>query len=112
MTGYDFGDVVLVPFPFTDQSAVKRRPAVVVSSPAYHQARPDLLIMAVTSRQPSLLSLGEVQVQDWQGAGLLKPSVLKPILTTIDPALVLKKLGRLTATDQAALRQALRTMLG
>ena len=112
MTGYEFGDLVLVPFPFTDQSATKRRPAVVVSSAAYHRTRPDLLIMAVTSQQPSTLSVGEVQVQDWQGAGLLKPSVLKPVLTTIDPALVLKKLGRLTSTDQAALRQALTTILG
>ena len=112
MTGYEFGDLLLVPFPFTDQSAVKRRPAVVVSSTAYHQTRPDLLIMAVTSQQPSTLSVGEVQVQDWRAAGLLKPSVLKPVLTTVDPALVLKKLGRLTATDQAALRQALRAMLG
>lgn len=85
MTGYDFGDVVLVPFPFTDQSAVKRRPAVVVSSLAYHQTCPDLLIVAITSQQSSSLSGGEVQVQDWQGAGLLKPSVLKPILTTINP---------------------------
>jgi len=112
MTGYEFGDLVLVPFPFTDQSAIKRRPAVVVSSPAYHRARPDLLIMAVTSQQPSTLSVGEVQVQDWRGAGLLKPSVIKPVLTTIDPALVLKKLGRLTSTDQAALRQALTAILG
>ena len=112
MTGYEFGDLVLVPFPFTDQSATKRRPAVVVSSAAYHRTRPDLLIMAVTSQQPSTLSVGEVQVQDWRGAGLLKPSVLKPVLTTIDPALVLKKLGRLTSTDQAALRQALTTILG
>jgi mRNA-degrading endonuclease toxin of MazEF toxin-antitoxin module len=112
MTDYDFGDIVLVPFPFTDQSAVKRRPAVVISSAAYHRARPDLLIMAVTSQQPTSLSVGEVQVQDWQGAGLLKPSVLKPVLTTIDPALVLKKLGRLTASDQAALRQALSNILG
>jgi mRNA interferase MazF len=31
MTAYEFGDVVLVPFPFTDQSTTKRRPAVVVS---------------------------------------------------------------------------------
>jgi mRNA interferase MazF len=112
MTGYEFGDLVLVPFPFTDQSAVKRRPAVVVSSTAYHRTWPDLLIMAVTSRQPSTLSVGEVHVQDWRGAGLLKPSVLKPVLTTIAPALVLKKLGRLTSTDQAALRQALSTILG
>jgi mRNA interferase MazF len=112
MTGYEFGDLVLVPFPFTDQSATKRRPAVVVSSAAYHRTRPDLLIMAVTSQQPSTLSVGEVQVQDWRGAGLLKPSVLKPVLTTIDPVLVLKKLGRLTSTDQAALRQALTTILG
>jgi mRNA interferase MazF len=112
MTSYEFGDLVLVPFPFTDQSALKRRPAVVISSYAYHQARPDLLIMAVTSQQPSTLSVGEVQVQDWRGAGLLKPSVLKPVLTTIDPALVLKKLGRLTLTDQAALRQALTAILG
>ena len=70
--------------------------------------------MAVTSQQPSTLSVGEVQVQvqDWQGAGLLKPSVLKPVLTTIDPALVLKKLGRLTPADQTALRQALSAILG
>jgi hypothetical protein len=29
---YEFGDVVLVPFPFTNQTASKRRPAVIVSS--------------------------------------------------------------------------------
>lgn len=32
-TGYSFGDIALVSFPFTDQSTVKRRPAVVVSAP-------------------------------------------------------------------------------
>ena len=47
MTGYEFGDLVPAPFPFTDQSTVKRRPAVVISSAAYHRARPDLLIMAI-----------------------------------------------------------------
>ena len=56
--------------------------------------------------------MGEVQIQDWRAAGLLKPSVLKPILTTIDPSLVLKKLGQLAPTDQAALRQALSIILG
>jgi len=112
MTSYEFGDLVLVPFPFSDQSAVKRRPAVVISSDAYHRARPDLLIMAVTSQQSLRLLVGEVEVQDWKSAGLLKPSIIKPVITTLDPALVLKKLGKLTATDQSVLRQALSKILG
>jgi mRNA interferase MazF len=112
MTGYEFGDIVLVPFPFTDQSAVKRRPAVVISSSAYHDARPDIIIMAVTSQQPPKLFIGEVQVEDWRVAGLLKPSVLKPIVTTIESSLVLKKLGRLSPSDQTALRKVIMAMLG
>jgi mRNA interferase MazF len=112
MTGYEFRDIVLAPFPFTDQSTTKRRPAVVVSSAAYHRVRPDLIIMAVTSQRPTSGSVGEVAVQDWQGAGLLKPSVIKPVLTTITPTLVLKKLGRLTPSDQALLRETLNQILG
>ena len=68
--------------------------------------------MAVTNQPPATLSVGEVQVQPWQGTGWLKPSVLKPVLTIIDPALVLTKLARLTSPDQAALRQALSTLFG
>jgi len=34
MTGYEFGGILLVPFPFTDHSTTKKRPAVVVSSAA------------------------------------------------------------------------------
>jgi putative transposase len=44
---YSFGDVVLVPFPFTDQTASKKRPAVVVSGDAYHQRRPDVIVTFV-----------------------------------------------------------------
>ena len=49
MTSFEFGDVVLVPFPFTDQSTTKKRPAIVVSSQTYNSERPDVIIMAVTS---------------------------------------------------------------
>ena len=54
MINFEFGDVVLVPFPFTDQSAGKKRPAVVISSVAYNNERPDLIIMAVTSQIKSM----------------------------------------------------------
>ena len=77
-TSYSFGDIVLVPFPFTDQSATKRRPTVIVSSDRYHRERPDLISMAVTSQARPAGGVGEVQVKDWQAAKLLKPSVVKP----------------------------------
>jgi mRNA interferase MazF len=55
---------------------------------------------------------GEVEAQSWQAAGLLKPSVLKPALTTIEPALILKRLGQQTLLSQARLRQAIAQILG
>jgi mRNA interferase MazF len=45
MTTYNFGDVILVPFPFTDQSQANQRPAVVVSSVRYNTERPGLILM-------------------------------------------------------------------
>jgi mRNA interferase MazF len=112
MAAYAFGDVVLVPFPFTDQSTTKRRPAVVVSSQAYNQERPDLILMAVTSQLRAAAGLGEVAVRDWQAAGLLKPSVIKPVITTAERGLVIRRLGQLTDQDREALRQAIQAILG
>ena len=97
MTTYKFGDIVLVPFPFTDQSTTKKRPAVIVSSDNYNRHRPDIVIMAVTSQMHSADYFGDVVVNDWRQAGLLKPSVIKPIFTTIEKGLVIKQLGRINA---------------
>ena len=107
-----FGDVVLVPFPFTDQSTTKRRPAVVVSSDAYHRGRPDLIILAVTSQTRPEPGPGETALGHWQEAGLLRPSVLKPVIATIEKRLVIRELGRLADADRAALRRVLDEILG
>jgi mRNA interferase MazF len=88
MTVYNFGDIILVPFPFTDQSITKKRPAVVVSSEAYNHQRPDIIIMAVTSQMRSADYFGDVAISDWRQAGLLKPSVIKPIFTTVEKGLI------------------------
>src|SRR5271166_6550358 len=63
---FEFGDVVLVPFPFTSQTASKKRPAVIVSNRAYNTVRPDVVVMAVTSQLRPSSTLGEVQVGQWQ----------------------------------------------
>lgn len=112
MTPYKFADIVLVPFPFTDQSTTKKRPAVIVSSREYHNGRPDHIIMAITSRLHQVDKLGEEILVDWQAAGLLKPSVFKPILATIENTLILRKLGQLQGEDQHILNKIIQDILG
>ena len=109
---FEFGDILLVPFPFTDQTTAKQRPAVVVSSSAYHRDRPDLILLAVTSQVRPANKVGEAAVTKWKEAGLIKPSVLKPLLTTIERGLIRRKLGSLTEQDRGALRTVLREIIG
>jgi mRNA interferase MazF len=84
-TVYRFGIAGRVPFPFTDQTTEKRRP------PA---------------------GLVELLIETWRKAGLLRPSVIKPIITTIEKHLVLRRLGRLEPLDRQALAVGLDEILG
>ena len=107
-----FDDIVLVPFPLTDQSGAKKRPAVVVSSAAYNEARRDVVIMAVTSQIKSSGTFGEVIIEDWRAASLLKPSAIRPVFATIEQTLILRRLGHLSTRAQPALRKAITGSIG
>ncbi len=48
----------------------------------------------------------------WKEAGLLRPSVLKPVVATLERGLVLRRLGRLAEEDRRALRDVLDAILG
>jgi len=94
------------------RSASKQRPAVIVSNLAYNRAKPDIVLMAVTSQFRPSPTLGEVWLRDWQAARLLKPSAIKPVFATLEQNLVIRQLGTLTAADQAALKTAISQILG
>lgn len=64
-------DVVAVPFPFTDRPAVKRRPALVVSSAAFNQAHAQSILAMITSARSTWPS--DVALRDWRQAGLHVP---------------------------------------
>ena len=105
------GTVVLVPFPFTDQSGAKRRPAVVISSIAYNAVWPDLILMPVTSQLRASAVFGEVWLQDWSQSGLLKPSAVKPVIATFEQRLILRVMGTLSERDCDALHTSLELIL-
>jgi len=107
-TNYSRGTVVLLPFPFSDQSAAKVRPAVVAHPP---YASDDLIVVAVSSEQGTLRP-GEAGLAFWREAGLLHPSFLKRAIATISKDLIRRQLGILRTADVDALERALRTWLG
>lgn len=69
--------------------------------------------MAVTSQvlRPAG-AIGEVMIAEWQKAGLPKPSLIKPVLATIEHTLIIRKLGELEEKDRQALRTAIQHILG
>jgi len=109
---FEFGDAVLVSFPFTSQAASKQRPAVVVSSRAYAIERPDVVLMAITSQLRPTPAIGETWLQHWRPAGLLKPSAVKPVIATQEQRLVVRQLGRLVDEDQESLRRTISQSVG
>jgi len=110
MTQFSKGDIVLVPFPFSDQTTIKKRPAVIISSATHNNISPDVIIMAITGQTRTAMGMGEFFIEDWQSAGLLKSSAVKPAISTIEQRLVLKKLGRLSHQDFSSLEKALKEL--
>jgi mRNA interferase MazF len=102
-----FGDVILVRFPFTNHSATKQRPAVVVSGINYNTERPDVVVMAITSQFPNERGFGQAILENWELAGLLRPSLLKPIIATFEQSMVLRRLGWLSPSDITKLNATL-----
>jgi len=111
MTGYRRGDVVLVSFLFADETGIKHRPAVIISSDAYHAGRQEVIIAAITSRTDRLLT-GDHLIDSWQGAGLLFPSVAAGILRTIKQDMIARKLGSMAAPDMQGVDKQLKLALG
>jgi len=109
-TEYSRGDTVLVNFVFSDETGARQRPAVIVSSDAYHQGRQEIIIAAVTSRTDRIL-IGDHIIKDWEGAGLLFPSVVTAIIRTIKQGMVTRKLGIMPKADMEAINDNLRVVL-
>jgi mRNA interferase MazF len=110
MTGYNRGDVVLVSFIFADETEVKHRPAIIISSNTYHTGRDEAIIAAITSRTDRIL-IGDHIITNWQSAGLLFPSVATSIIRTIKQNMINKKLGSLQAQDMNAIDGKLKLAL-
>lgn len=96
---YKKWDIVLVPFPFTDLSITKKRPALIISPDEYNRNL-DVVIVFITSQSALEYRFGDYGIQKWKDANLPKPSTLRMKFATIDKSIIIKKLGQLDNTDR------------
>jgi mRNA interferase MazF len=71
MKEYNFGEIVLIEFPFTGTVASKRRPALILLDNGDN----DIIVARVTS-QVTQTSF-DVEITNWKQAGLLLPSIVR-----------------------------------
>jgi mRNA interferase MazF len=111
MPTYEFGDTVLVPFPFTDLPVSKRRPSVILSSRSFGEASGQSILGMITSAARSAWP-NDIVIADLQTAGMPHPSIIRFKLFTLPNDLILRQLGHLHPKDLVDLKKAMAQVLG
>jgi len=107
---YRRGDVIAVPYDYSDLTSGKVRPAVIVSSDAYNLARLDVVAAGISSQVVKAGPYDHV-LADWAAAGLRYPSLVRGRLLTIEQNLIRRTVGRLNRADLAAFEEKLAAFL-
>jgi mRNA interferase MazF len=99
MQNYQSGEVLLLLFPFADATGARRRPALVLLD----TGDADIVVARVTSQ--IIRTVFDVELVEWQQAGLLLPSVVRVHkVATLEKRLVERRLGALTSNDWVQVR--------
>ena len=94
MNEFNFGDVVLIQFPFTDSSETKKRPALIVKD----TKDGDIIVNRITGKVKDTSE--DIEINDWKISGLLISSTIRiHKIATISKKLIERKLGSLSITD-------------
>jgi mRNA interferase MazF len=107
----EFGDVVVVPFPFVDLAAEKRRPSLILSHAAFNGShRHSICAMITTGARSSWPS--DVAIEDLKLAGLNRPCVVRWKLFTLPNEFILRRAGKLASRDRDKVVSAVHNILG
>lgn len=110
--GFEPFTVVRVPFPFTDRTATKNRPALILSDATLFNNLAGHSVMAMITSASNAPWPLDCLLQDLATAGLPAPSKVRFKLFTLDHRLVRGELGRLAPVDGQNVRSALVQLLG
>ena len=87
-------DVILIPFPYSDLSTLKKRPVLVLSNKEYHENNNDMICCAITSSEKEIHRGIKIDNSDLEEGELKSKSTIKPSkLFTILREIAVKKIG-------------------
>ncbi len=99
MTTYSQGEVILTEIAFSGEPGRKRRPAVIISCNEFNNGGIKMIVAAITSNISPPFRRGDLLIDDWQDAGLVKPSSVRGVIATVDRQDVVRIMGRLSDGD-------------
>ena len=111
MASFRQGDVIKVPFPYTDRATRTYRPALVVSTANIEERHGLLWVAMITSAQNGGWT-GDVPVQDLKRARLPVASIMRPAKITSIEAADATRLGSVRPANLARVLGAIRSELG
>ena len=95
-TSIEQRSVILVPFPYTDLSGSKKRPALVISSNEFNNKNDDVICCLITSNLQDRQYAIDITTKDMENGYLEFESKIKPYrLFTVNKKLAYKILGKL-----------------
>ncbi len=98
-------DIVVVPFPYFDQLAEKRRPALVVSSNSFNKKHGLIWVVMITSAT-NLKKPDDITLPASAKTGLPAASLIRPCkIATIEPERVVRVIGEVDLAAQKAIRR-------
>lgn len=95
---YEPFSIVVVPFPFTDHGATKRRPALVLSSIEHQQHTSHATLAMITTAKKSAW-WNDYAIKSLKGTGLPVSSIVRQKVFTLDSRLIIKSIGELSAAE-------------
>jgi len=104
-------DVVVVPFPYSDKKAEKRRPAVIFSSQKLHE-RHGIYWMAMITSARHVRVEGDIAVHDYTKAGLVLPCFIRPAkIAAFERSRILRVIGSVKNAERKAVKAFVRKHL-
>ena len=114
-TTYRRGQVVVVSVTFTGQTGAKHRPALIVSTDAFHRKLPDVIVCPISSQARYLKGpgMGDHPLRQWRGLGLRHPSTVRiSNILAVEKRIIRRVLGKLGGEEVLQVERGLRQAFG